>query len=192
MNEIVLMDDRVILKPLQQSDFEELLTFSVNEPDTWNYVPLSAAGANNLKKYIDVAIADRDKGISLPFIVFDKETEQYIGSTRLYNINENNKTLMLGHTWYGKDFRGTGINKHCKYLLLTYAFEVMKMERVEFRADVLNEASIAAMKSIGCVQEGVLRRDIILPNGRRRDTAVLSILREEWFATVKDNLEKRL
>ena len=58
--------------------------------------------------------------------------------------------MQLGYTWYGKEFQGTGLNKHCKYLLLEFAFEKMQVERVEFRADANNEKSIAAMKSIGC------------------------------------------
>ena len=57
-------------------------------------------------------------------------------------MNLEFKTLQLGYTWYGSAFRGTGLNKHCKFLLLQFAFETLGMERVEFRADNSNERSI--------------------------------------------------
>ena len=68
----------------------------------------------------------------------------------------------------------------------------MKMERVAFRADNNNEKSIAAMRSIGCTVEGVLRQHMPLSNGLRRDSIILSILKNEWFENVKENLQKRL
>ena len=103
------------------------------------------------------------------------------------------KTVQLGYTWYGKDFRGTGLNKHCKYLLLQFAFETLGLERVEFRADNNNKRSIAAMQSIGCKIEGVMRNHMpTLGSDLRRDSIVLSILRNEWFDEVKENLKNRL
>ena len=73
-----------------------------------------------------------------------------------------------------------------------FAFEKANMERVEFRADNTNAKSIAAMKSIGCIEEGVLRHHLILPNGKRRDSIILSILKEEWQSHVKENLLKKM
>jgi RimJ/RimL family protein N-acetyltransferase len=95
--------------------------------------------------------------------------------------------------WYGSAFRGTALNKHCKFLLLQHAFETLAVERVEFRADNNNTRSIAAMKSIGCKVEGVLRNHMpTFGSELRRDTIVLSILRTEWFDEVKENLKMRL
>jgi len=102
------------------------------------------------------------------------------------------QALQLGFTWYGKEFQGTGLNKHCKFLLLQFAFEAIGMERVEFRADINNKRSIAAMKSIGCVEEGVLRSHANKVEGGRRDSIILSILKDEWFNTVKQNLLQKL
>lgn len=76
-------------------------------------------------------------------------------------------------------------------MLLQFAFEKMKMERVEFRAHAGHERSIAAMKSIGCVVEGVMRRLVPMPNGSRRNTIVLSILKEEWETHVKQSLNEK-
>jgi len=102
------------------------------------------------------------------------------------------QTIQLGYTWYGKQFQGTGLNKHCKFLLLQFAFEKMGMERVEFRADNNNKKSIAAMKSIGCQIEGVLRSHLPTLDGTRRDSIVLSILKDEWMNGGKTALKEKL
>ena len=187
-----LEDNRVLLRPLQASDYENLLPFALNEPDTWFYSYLSAKGYNGMQQYVSDALAAQTTGKEYPFIVFDKQTGEFAGSTRFYDINPAFKTLQLGYTWYGEKFRGTGLNKHCKFLLLQFAFEVLNVERVEFRADARNERSIAAMKSIGCTVEGILRNHMPLESGGRRDSIVLSILRDEWEQGVKGNLEKQL
>ncbi|MFV8347455.1 GNAT family N-acetyltransferase [Flavobacterium sp. ZB4P13] len=187
----ILEDETVLLRPLQESDVENLLEISLNEPETWKYSLVQANGKENLEKYIQIALKAREKGTEFPFIVFDKKSGKYAGSTRFYDINLEFKTLQLGYTWYGKAFRGTGLNKRCKFLLLQFAFETLGIERVEFRADNNNERSIAAMKSIGCKVEGVLRNHMpTLESEVRRDSIILSILRNEWFDAVKENLKR--
>jgi len=185
----ILEDESVLLRPIVQEDCNNLLEFSLNEPDTWKYGMVSAAGRENLDKYVANAIEGRQQGKMYPFIVFDKTTQQYAGSTRFYDIQLAYQTLQLGYTWYGERFRGTGLNRHCKYLLLQFAFEQMDMLRVEFRADKTNERSINAMKRIGCQVEGVLRQDVPKVSGGRRDSIVLSILKSEWESGVKENLK---
>ena len=190
--EIVLEDDRVLLRPLQETDVEYLEVFSEQEPDTWKYSLIRANGLENLVNYIRIALQAKANKTEFPFIVFDKKTGSYAGSTRFYDINLAYKTLQLGYTWYGKAFQGTGLNRHCKYLLLEFAFETLGMERVEFRADASNARSIAAMKSIGCQVEGIFRNHMPTVEGERRDSIVLSILRQEWFESVKENLKNKL
>ncbi|MCI9844805.1 GNAT family N-acetyltransferase [Flavobacterium pectinovorum] len=190
---IILEDDLVLLRPLQESDVENLLEISINEPETWKYSLVGADGKENLINYIQSAVKARKAKKEFPFIVFDKKSQKYAGSTRFYDINLDFKTLQLGYTWYGSAFRGTGLNKHCKFLLLQFAFETLGLERVEFRADNNNERSIAAMKSIGCKVEGVLRSHMpTIENGIRRDSIVLSILRNEWFEEVKEKLKQKM
>ncbi len=189
----VLEDEHVLLRRLREDDHNNLLPFSLNEAETWKYSLVSAEGEEGLKNYINIALQAWGEEKEYPFIVFDKLTNEYAGSTRFYDINEEFKTVQIGYTWYGKKFRGTKHNKHCKYVLLTFAFEELGMERVEFRADNNNERSIAAMKSIGCKVDGVLRSNMpTRDNNVRRDSIVLSILKKEWFDEVKENLKKRL
>jgi RimJ/RimL family protein N-acetyltransferase len=190
---IILEDEHVLLRPLQESDVDNLLEISLNEPETWEYSLVKANGNENLIIYIQLAVQAREGETEFPFIVFDRRTGKYAGSTRFYGINQDFKTLQLGYTWYGAEFRGTGLNKHCKFLLLQFAFEELGMERVEFRADNKNVRSIAAMKSIGCKEEGILRNHMPSFGGSiRRDTIILSILSSEWFDDVKANLIKKL
>lgn len=189
---IVLENERVLLRPLEITDHNNLLSFSLNEPEIWKYSLVQAGGEENLKNYLNIALEGRNSKKEYPFIVFDKKQNAYAGSTRFYDIQLSHKSLQLGYTWYGKNFQGTGLNKHCKYLLLQYAFETMDMERVEFRADNSNARSIAAMKAIGCQPEGVLRSSMYNIDGvTRRDSIVLSILKNEWFDKVKENLQKQ-
>ena len=190
----ILEDERVILSPLESKHFEELLHFSENEPEIWDYSVLhsDAAGKENLKKYIDFALSCREKGSEYGFIVFDKLKNAFAGSTRFYNIDLEEKTLEIGYTWYGKEFQGTGLNKHCKFLLLEFAFEKIGIERVGFSADSDNSKSIAAMKSIGCTIEGTLRSAMFKKNGKRRNSTILSILKKEWDENVKQNLKNKL
>ena len=189
---IILEDERVILRPLENTDSVNLLSFSVEEPDLWQYSLVQAIGEEGLRNYLNVAIEAREGRREYPFIVFDKLFNRYAGSTRFYDIQLSNKCLQIGYTWYGRQFQGTGLNKHCKYLLLEFAFENMGMERVEFRADSQNERSIAAMKSLGCEVEGILRSTGLRTDGNRRNSIVLSILKEEWESSVKTSLRKNL
>jgi N-acetyltransferase len=188
----LLENKRVLLRPLEASDFQHLLIFSLNEPEIWKYSLSSASGKANLENYISKTLEGRAAQKEYPFIVFDKKSQRYAGCTRFYDIHLAYQTLQLGYTWYGKDFQGTGLNKHCKFLLLEFAFEQLQMLRVEFRADNNNRRSIAAMKSIGCVEEGVLRKNVPTSTGARRDSIVLSILKEEWDSHVKEDLSEKI
>lgn len=187
-----LEDDRVLLRLLTPDDLKWLLSYAKNEPDTWKYSAISAKGEEGMKTYVNSALSAKADGKEYPFIVFDKQFNEFAGSTRFYDIQPANQTLQLGYTWYGEKFRGTGLNKHCKFLMLQFAFESLNAARVEFRADARNEKSIAAMKSIGCTVEGILRSNTPLQEGGRRDSIVLSILKQEWENGVKVNLKKRL
>lgn len=194
LEDYVLENDKVLLRPLQLTDKQFLLPYSLNEPDTWKYSLVSAAGEPALENYLHIALNERSKENEYPFIVFDKTTNCYAGSTRFYDINPEFKTLQLGYTWYGEKFRGTRLNKNCKYLLLEFAFEKCGVERFELRADNDNLRSIAAMKSIGCKVDGILRSNMPRPAGLpgRRDSIVLSILKNEWFEDVKEKLRGKL
>ncbi|PBQ31760.1 GNAT family N-acetyltransferase [Sphingobacteriaceae bacterium] len=189
---IRLEDDAVLLRPLEFTDYDNLLEFSLNEPEIWYYSLVQAGGKDNLKHYIALALEAKSAKREYPFIVFDKRQQKFAGSTRFYDIQMTNKSLQLGFTWYGKNFRGTGLNKHCKFLMLDFAFNTLQIERVEFRADNNNATSIAAMKSLGCTVEGILRSSGPDGRGGRRDSIVLSILKSEWENDLREKLRNKL
>lgn len=189
--DIILENDRVYISPLTTENREELYSYGVDEPELWTYSLLSGAGKDGISHYLNLALQAREEKSAYPFIIYDKQSKAYAGSTRYYDLSVVHNTLSIGYTWIGKAFQGTGLNKNCKYLLLKYAFEQVGVERVEFRADHKNKRSIAAMKSLGCVEEGILRQNCASLTGRR-DSIVLSILKSEWFDTVKDRLLARI
>lgn len=187
-----LEDERVLLRLLQASDVEHLLAISENEPENWQYGLENASGKDNLEKYIASALKAHNDQQSIPFIIFDKSTQTFAGSTRYYQLNAAHKRLAIGYSWLGNDFKQTGLNSHIKYLMLRNAFEHWSMERVEFMADTLNERSIRSILSLGASREGTLRSHAIRPNGTRRDTAVFSILKNEWLEQVKPSLFQKI
>jgi N-acetyltransferase len=189
---LILENERVLLRSIEMADVNQLAHFAVQEPDLWKYSLVPANADGGLETYIQQTLEAKKAGTEYPFIVFDKLKNAYAGSTRFYDIQVKNQMLQLGYTWYGKDFQGTGLNAHCKYLLLEYAFEKVGMQRVEFRADNGNAKSIAAMKGIGCTIEGVIRSHAPKYDGTRRDSIILSILKNEWQERVKELLKAKI
>ena len=108
----ILEDDFVKLSPLKIEHVEQLLDIA-NESDIWKYSFIKGNGIENLTKYIQAAIDNQKAKKEYPFVVFDKTKNEFAGSTRYCEINPILKAIRLGYTWYGKEFRGTGLNKHC-------------------------------------------------------------------------------
>lgn len=188
----VLEDERVLLRPINLGDIEFLSTYVQTEPEIWKYSLMTINGIADLEKYIKIATIAREEKREYAFIVFDKLSQTYVGSTRFYDMQLNFDTVQLGYTWYSKNVWGSRLNQHCKFLLLQFAFEQMNLVRVEFRADNNNKRSVAAMQKIGCTIEGVMRSHLPKPDGTRRDSIILSILKTEWDAKVKANLQNQL
>ena len=188
----ILENDVVKLSPLKAIHFDNLLEYSVNEPELWKYNAGGANGEDNLKKYISNALHQREEEKEYPFIVFDKRKSKFVGSTRFYGYRELNNRIEIGHTWYGKETHGNGINKNCKYLMLQFAFEKIEMERVGFAASNFNKRSIHAMKSIGCTVEGIFRNFSLDNYGNTIDCIFLSILKNEWLENIKEDLKVKI
>jgi RimJ/RimL family protein N-acetyltransferase len=169
---------------------QHLSAFSEQEPELWRYSLQSAAGIGNLVQYIAMACEGRKAGHSYPFIIFCKKTQRYAGCTRFYDIDTTNAACLLGYTWIGKEFQRTGLNRQCKELLFRFAFEQCHFHRVALRADVNNTGSIAAMKAIGCVEEGILREHLLLADGSFRTSILFSVLRSDWEKSVQQKLNR--
>ncbi len=188
----VLEDQRVMLTPLTEAHLPSLLEIS-GEDYIWQFFFERGDQTDSLGIYIQNALDQRRSGLEYPFVVFDKAKRRFAGSTRLYEYNPLLQTIKIGHTWYGKAFRGTGLNKHCKYLLFQFAFEQLEVERIGFGVYSSNEVSLRALESVGCKKEGVLRAMFPSFEGKgRADAVLLSILKREWEEVVKKELGEKL
>ena len=96
------------------------------------------------------------------------------------NIDRKNRVLEIGSTWIGRSYQGTGLNDQMKELMIAYAFEDMNMEKIEFRIDERNTRSRKAVEKLGAVLEGILRENVYLLDGYKRNTCCYGILRKEW------------
>jgi RimJ/RimL family protein N-acetyltransferase len=144
-----------------------------------------------MRTWVNHLLERQAAGTDLPFAVIHLASGRVAGATRYMEIHPENRGLEIGGTWYGLDFQRTIVNTESKYLLLQYAFDVMGVIRVQFKADVRNERSRHAIERIGAKREGILRNHMILPDGRIRDSAYYSIIDHEWPG-VKAKLEGML
>lgn len=189
--DIVLQNDRVLLRPLQISDAEELILHCDGDDKLLQYSPVLVHTLEYLEHYIRTAISGRANGNRYAFSIYDKRASQLAGCTSYMTIVDNEKRLEIGSTWIGRAFHGTGLNRNMKHLMLQYAFDTLGYERVDFMTDERNAQSRRAMEKIGCKFEGVLRSHLYLNAGYRRNSAVYSIIREEWLAMRDTFLDQR-
>lgn len=178
--DLVLENKRARLEALEESHFKFLLPIALNQPDLLKFSPSPFGTADLLQDYINIAVEQRKEKRRYAFAIFDKEKKVYAGSTSFGEVCNKNMRLQIGWTWLGREFQGTGLNKTCKFLLLKYAFENLKMERVEFVTDSRNIQSQKAIEAIGGKFEGELRSHTLMPNGFRRNSRYYSILLDEW------------
>lgn len=113
-----------------------------------------------------------------------------VGATKLGDLDLEHETAHLGWTAYDPRVWGTAVNVETKLLVLGLAFD-HGFGRVKLQADAVNTRSRAAIEKLGARFEGVLRRVQRRPDGTWRDTAVYSILADEWTG-VRAGLEARL
>jgi N-acetyltransferase len=181
---------RIKLFPMELSHSEQLFECG-RYKEIWTYFPNKMDSLNDMIKFIESALQDKETGIEYPFVVYDKELHKIVGSTRFLNISVPNRNLEIGYTWYSPEVWRTRVNTECKYELLRYCFEEFKAVRVQLKADVRNERSNKAIERIGAFKEGVLRQDRILENGFIRSANIYSIIHSEW-SEVKHRLEEYL
>lgn len=174
-----LENERVKLSLLGMSNYKHLLEIA-KQSNLVYYSPSKIDTPEDLKSYVQSAIDDYYHKTAIPFIVFDKQTNTYAGCTRFGLINWKNKVLHIGWTWIGTQFQGTRLNIHMKFLMLQYAFENLKFDKVEFRVDERNIKSRKAVEKIGAKLEGILRNDTLMLDGFKRSTCCYGILNDEW------------
>ena len=186
-----LIGQRAELRLMNMEDIEVLYNLVQKNPNLWTYMVRKMDDLGDMEKLVIEALKNFDKGIELPFTVIDKVSNTIIGSTRLYDISFDRRTVELGSTFYDKSVQKTSINTECKFLLLKHAFEQLNMVRVQIKTDIQNVGAQRAIERIGGVKEGILRNERMLHNGRIRDAVLYSIINNEWNV-VKVKLEELL
>jgi RimJ/RimL family protein N-acetyltransferase len=187
---VTLAGKHVRLEPLTFAH-EPALNDAAADGELWNTDVTIIPKLDGMKAYIQFALDGLDQGTQLPFVIVRPSDNRVVGTTRFYEIRTQNRVAAIGYTWLAKSTQRTPINTAAKLLLLTHAFETWNCVRIELITDVRNEQSRAAILRIGAKQEGILRKHLILPSGRIRDSVVFSIIDSEW-AEVKASLQERL
>ena len=185
-----LQGDAVQLEPLSLTHVDALAVVGLDD-EIWRLGLSQLTTRDDMLQYVESALALRAAHTAYPFATIERSTNRIVGSTRFANMDEANRRLEIGWTWLGRAWQRTAINTDAKYLMLRAAFEELDCNRVEFKTDVLNEQSRAALARIGATEEGVLRQHMVTANGRIRDSVYFSIVASEW-AQVKQNLTSKL
>jgi N-acetyltransferase len=175
----ILENDRVALEPLEEKHFDLLWPIAA-VPELWRFTTAKIFTKEDFRNYFNQALQEKSNHLSYPFAIYDKQENRYGGSTRFGNINLENKRSEIGWTWYHPELQRSGLNRNCKFLLLSFAFETLGLHRVEFKTSLTNIASQQAIEKIGASREGVLRKHMINADGSTRDTVYFSIIDEEW------------
>ena len=185
-----LEGSHVRLEPLAKAHLAGLVLVGLDE-ELWRWIPVPVRTAEEMGAYIDTALEEQKRGVSLPFALIERATGRAIGSTRYGNIDRTHRRAEIGWTWVAREWQRTAVNTEAKYLLLRHAFETLGSIRVELKTDSLNEKSRAAILRIGAQEEGIFRNHMITASGRIRHTVYFSIVDSEWPA-VKARLESLL
>ncbi|NOU75773.1 GNAT family N-acetyltransferase [Paenibacillus sp. LMG 31458] len=186
---LILEGERVALLPMQISHITGLLEAAA-DPNIWAYMTPLLSSAD-VEKFVHQALEEQKAGLGIPYSVYDKHTDAFVGSTRLFDISAQHRNLEIGHTWYNSQVWRTRVNTECKFLLLKHCFETLNLLRVQLKTDLRNERSQTAIARLGAQKEGILRQHRILHDGYIRDTVMFSILDTEW-PEVKKRLESFL
>ena len=181
-----LENEHVRLQPFAEPLRESLRTIAL-DPEIWRYFVLLVETDADFDAFFDNALADQAAGRRIAYHITDKRSGQAAGSMSFCNLAEPDGRIEIGWSWLGKDFRGQGVNRWAKYLMLAHAFERLGAERVEFKTDALNAQARKGLRNIGAIEEGILRSFNPMPGGRRRNAVYYSILRAEWPA-VREHL----
>ena len=187
---VTLCGQVVRLEPLRREHITPLYRIATATPELFRYTSTPVTEAQR-DAYFDKAFQQRDAGLAYPFTLFSQATDEVIGTSRFADYRADNRNCELGYTWLSPACQGTAANVESKLLMLTHAFEVLELLRIEIHSDSRNERSQAPIRALGATYEGTLRSHQVMKDGYVRDTVVFSIIHSEWDR-VKAHLQERL
>ncbi|HXF24362.1 MAG TPA: GNAT family protein [Gemmatimonadaceae bacterium] len=177
---VTLEGQRARLIPMTR-DHVDALFRAADFPAIWEHTgtrPIKTV--DDMRRYVDVALAEAAAGTAVPFVTTDPVTGEIIGSTRFANMSLADHRVEIGWTWMRPDRQRTGVNGEAKAMMLRQAFDVWGALRVEIKTDVRNTRSRAAIERIGGLYEGTFRQHMVVRDGRVRDTVYYSIMDYDW------------
>jgi len=178
------------LEPMSLAHLGGLCEFGLDD-DLWRWTTTRIRTPEEMRAYVEQALGEQARGVSLPFVTVGRESGSVVGATRFGNIDAANRRAEIGWTWVGRAWQRTAVNTEAKLLMLGHAFETWGCARVELKTDSLNERSRRAILRIGAKEEGTFRNHMITQGGRLRHTVYFSVIDSEWPA-VKARLEEKL
>jgi len=177
---VTLEGERVRLVSMTLDHIEPLFK-AADFPEIWEHTTTQSMGTiADITAYVEVALSEQAEGRTIPFVTTDRVTGEIIGATRFADISVMDRNLAIGWTWLRPDRQRTGVNGEAKALMLQHAFDTWGALRVEIRTDVRNTKSRAAIERIGGTYEGTLRQNMIVGDGRVRNTAYYSVIDTDW------------
>ena len=187
---ITLSGKHIRLEPMRPLHAQALLEAGRDEA-IWTWMPARPVTAETMDRWIQNAMEAESQGREYPFVVVRLEDNRVMGSTRYLDVQEDDRTVEIGWTWYAPDAWGGVVNPEAKYLLMRHAFDDWRAIRVALKTDINNLHSQAAIKKLGARYEGTLRNQRIRQDGSYRDTVIFSVIESEW-PSVKLGLEQRI
>lgn len=176
---VVLEGAVVRLEPLTRHHLFALAEVGL-DPSLWVLTVSQVHELDAMRRWVERALAQHAAGEGLPFVTIERASGRVVGSTRFMAWVPEHRRVEIGSTWVAPPWQRTAINTEAKFLMLEYAFGTLQCQRVEFKTDVLNVRSRAAIARLGAREEGIFRRHVITDAGRTRDTVYFAITDEEW------------
>lgn len=189
LSSTILENAFVRLEPLNE-DHREPLRCAGDDPDLWRYAFVNHNGAD-FDAWMTYRLREVERTDEITFAVFDKTRGEYVGSSSFLVFVPWFKRVEIGWTWYAKKAWASAVNPACKLEMLSHGFDEAGLNRIEFKLDATNKRSWRAVERLGAKHEGVHRAHMVMPDGRIRDSAFFSVIREEW-PSVRAGLETRL
>jgi RimJ/RimL family protein N-acetyltransferase len=187
---ITLTGRHVRLEPMRPEHGAALLAAG-RASEVWEWMPTRPVNPETMEGWLKKAMHAESQGREYPFVVTLVQSGRLVGSTRYLDVQEDDRNVEIGWTWYAPDTWGSIVNPEAKYLLMSHAFDDWGAIRVALKTDIRNVRSQSAIKKLGAKYEGMLRNQRIRPDGSYRDTVLFSITDREWPA-VKSRLEQRI
>lgn len=187
---VTLEGSVVRLEPLSLDHLAGLTEVGLDR-ELWRWTLGAVQSPGDMRAYVEIALTAAAEGREVPFATIERASGRVVGSTRYMSIDAHHRRLEIGSTWIAPAWQRTALNTAAKLLMMAHAFDGLRVLRVEFKTDSLNERSRAALLGIGATEEGTLRNHMITDAGRRRHSVYFSVIEEEW-PHVRRHLESRL